>query len=157
MASGFIILKDGRCFSRRWTTHDYVINLVIKELSGSNDKEVIEFKNWLLTLLPAEEDEYNGYGGFLRKSTGENIQRRLDLRELTVQNQELFWSALQNTLTKLITNKDAENADKDSLTLLRHLLKMKHLADIGDDPDNLSDWQKGYIEPSSNKRSGPGW
>lgn len=32
MASCFIIFKDGRCFSRRWTGYDYIIKIVIHEL-----------------------------------------------------------------------------------------------------------------------------
>jgi len=32
MASGFIILKDGRCFGRRWTGYDEILKIAIKEL-----------------------------------------------------------------------------------------------------------------------------
>lgn len=58
MASGFIILKDGRCLARRWTTYDYIIELIIEDLSNDRNKEAKEFKEWLQTLIPGEGDEY---------------------------------------------------------------------------------------------------
>ena len=157
MASGFIILKDGRCLSRRWTYYDYLIELAIKELSNIRHKNTENFKNWLQTLIPKEGDEYNGYGGFIRQADGENVQRWLDLRELTTENQQLFWDSLQRTLTNLITEGQLNKRNDDLINLLKQFLKMKHLADIGDNPDNLSDWQKGYVEPPTGKQTGPGW
>lgn len=157
MASGFIILKDGRCLSRRWTHYDYLIELAIKELSSMKGKKAEDFKGWLQTLIPQEGDEYNGYGGFIRKANGENVQRWLDLRELTTENQQLFWDSIQNTLSNLITKDKLHKDNENLISLLKRFLKMKHLVDIGDNPDNLSDWVKGYIEPPSGKRSGPGW
>jgi len=157
MASGFIILKDGRALARRWSHYDYIIELAISELSKTNDKSAEDLKNWFQTLIPNEGDIENGYGGFIRKADGENIQRWLDLRELTSVNQQLFWESIQNALTRLSSDDQAKTDIQDSIKLLKRFLEMKHLADIGDNPDNLSDWGKGYIVHQSGKRVGPGW
>jgi hypothetical protein len=154
MASGFIILKDGRCLVRRWTTYDYIIELVIENLRNEGKDKPL--KEWLRTLIPEEDDEYNGYGGFIKKSTGEEVQRWLDLREMTKENQALFWLALQRAVTTLIAISDNE-ANQENIALLKLMLKMKHLADIGDNPDNLSDWRPGDVEPPTGRQIGPGW
>ena len=52
MASGFIILKDGRALARRWSHYDYIIELAISELSKTNDKSAEDLKNWFQTLIP---------------------------------------------------------------------------------------------------------
>ncbi len=157
MASGFIILKDGRSLARRWSHYDYIIELAINALSETNDKRAEDLKNWLQTLIPIEGDIENGFGGFIRKTDGENIQRWLDLRELTNENQQLFWESMQKALTRLSRDDQAKIDNQVSIMLLKRFLKMKKLADIGDNPDNLSDWKKGYITPPSGNRVGPGW
>jgi hypothetical protein len=151
MASGFIILKDCRCLARRWTIYDYLIELVIDDLSYLQDSKAIEFKHWLQTLIPKENDEYNGYGGFIRQETGEDVQRWLDLRELTEENQQLFWKSLQLRLRKLITSPEKDKND-DLIWLLKYFLRMKRLTDIRDNPDNLTDWRKGHATPASAKK-----
>lgn len=154
MASGFIILKDGRCLARRWAIYDYIIEQAFRNLNDDGKEQ--PFKKWLQTLIPETGDEENGYGGFIKKSTGKETQRWLDLRELTEENQNLFWLALQRAITNLITKPD--NTDKkEDIELLKLILKMKHLADVGDNPDNLSDWKPGHVEPPTGRQSGPGW
>jgi hypothetical protein len=155
MASGFIILEDGRCLARTWTVYNYILELVISELT--EDTKEAEFRNWLQTLIPNENDEYNGYGGFIKHDTGEEVQRWLDLRELTKENQQLFWVALQHSLNGLRKASKGNNDNDDTIELLKTLLKMKHLSDIGDNPNKLTDWKDGYVEPPSGKRTGPGW
>ena len=157
MASGFIILRDGRSLARRWTAYDYIIELVIDKLSKKRLKEADDFKNWLQALLPNPDDIYNGFGGFIRKDTGENVERWLDLRELTEENQQLFWESLQESLRELILDKQNQEYNSHIIFILKYFLRMKKLADIGDDPTNLSDWRDGYVTPSTNKKVGPGW
>ncbi|MGO4291289.1 hypothetical protein [Chitinophaga sp. RAB17] len=152
MASGFIIIKDGRCFSRKSAVYDYIISIVIKELR-MNDPDN-EFGLWLASLIPGEKDIDIGYG-FIRHDTGEELARWLDLGEITEANQLIFWSSLQHFLNRNIT--DLRSRDESTYELLIILLKMNYLADTGDDPDNLSDWHKGYTEPYTNNRIGPGW
>jgi hypothetical protein len=51
MASGFIILPDGRCFAPMWSIYDKVIEAIVNVLSDtSNEKEL---KTWLISILPA--------------------------------------------------------------------------------------------------------
>jgi hypothetical protein len=155
MASGFIILTDGRCFARQADVYDYIIQLVIEELSDNENAK--EFKQWLETLISSKEDIDMGWGS-IKHDTGENIMRWLDLRELTETNQKLFWTSLQHSLNKLIATLSTENKDKTAhIELLKILLKMHRLAYIRDDPNNLSHWQNGYTEPPSNNKIGPGW
>lgn len=155
MASGFIIMKDGRCFARKADVYDYVIKTVIEELrrNGRNS----EFMQWLASLIPADNDIDMGYG-FIRYDSGEELSRWLDLRELTADNQKAFWTSLQDSLNRNTAKLNPESQDKSTFNeLLVLLLRMNYLAEIEDNPDNLSDWQKGYTEPYSNNRVGPGW
>jgi hypothetical protein len=56
MASGFIVLSDGRCFARGWSAYDEVLRAVAAELHG-------EFQEWLVSLVPnTEDEEHLGYG-----------------------------------------------------------------------------------------------
>ena len=152
MASGFIILSDGRCWARRWTAYDYLLEITAQELGGC--KEEMNLKLWLQSLIPGENDTELGWG-FLKKDTEEKVTRNLDLRELTPTNQQMFWAALQRATTKLITASGEKN--EHFIFELKRILRMRRLALIRDSPDNLSDWVKGHVEPSSGKRIGPGW
>jgi hypothetical protein len=153
MASGFIILSDGRCLAPRYTGFDYLLELAIGEMRTDCDEG--DFRQWLQTRIPSEGDIENGYGGFVKASTNENILRNLDLRELTPANQERFWCALQRAVRKLILARD-ERYD-GILYLLKRILRMRRLTRIKDDPDHLSDWRAGIIEPSTGAKAGPGW
>jgi hypothetical protein len=152
MASGFIILNDGRCWSRRWTAHDRVLEFVIEELGPKPTER--EFKEWLQYRIPAKGDIEMGYA-FIKQDSDENIVRVLDLRELTPENQKSLWAALQKAYTKLVTGAGEQNEHLN--IILRRLLKMRRLAQANDNPDNFSDWVKGYVKPPSGKKSGPGW
>lgn len=55
MASGFIILKDRRCFGRRWTGYDEILKIAIKELYLiENGKDLAK---WLETQIPDLDNE----------------------------------------------------------------------------------------------------
>jgi len=145
MASGFIILKDGRCAAPRYTLYDLILQSVAVYLPDS------EFKNYVIAQTAAEDEEENDSGfGFFRKNSDEFVKRKFDLRELTEENQTRFWKAARLAF---------EN-EKEHETLsawLEKMLEMNRLAELGDDPDNLSDWQKGYVEPATGEKKGPGW
>jgi len=157
MASGFFILKDGRCLAPRWTVYDCIIEMVIRELSNVEDKDAQDFCYWLQTLIPHEGDDYNGFGGFIRRSNGEDVRRWLDLRELTEKNQILFWNSLKKSTAKINADEQPSERNEALMYILNRFLRMKNLADNGDNPDNLTDWVKGYTEPSTGKQIGPGW
>jgi hypothetical protein len=153
MASGFIILSDGRCLAPRYTGYDYLLELAVSEMADSGEERA--FKAWLQTRVPAEGDIESGFGGFIKPITHENVIRHLDLRELTPANQERLWIAWQKAVSKLILSRD----ERDSFIVfrLKRLLRMRRLVRIKDNPDNLSDWIKGYVEPPTGAKAGPGW
>jgi hypothetical protein len=153
MPSGFIILSDGRCLAPRYTGYDYLPELAMGEMSDESEEGV--FKAWLKTCIPAEGDIENGFGGFIKPLTHENIMRQLDLRELTPANQDRFWAALQRALEKLVLTADEKH--DGVIYLLKKILRMRRLVEIKDDPDHLSDWRQGYMTPPTGKKIGPGW
>src|SRR5215831_17825927 len=153
MASGFIILQDGRCFAKRWWCYDATLREVITELT--HDQQGQELAVWLNSLLPTPEDEEElGYGAWLRKSDGEIIPRHLDIRELTEANQHLFNNAARRALLRLKEN-SSKNVAEDTITCISILVDMIDRAERGELPLSLSDWTR--VEPSSGMRSGPGW
>jgi len=75
MASIFWTFEDGRTIARRWTGMVCMLEVItneLKEINGAN-----EFYEYLEKFIYREEngDEYNGYGGFIRKD--ENIMLNL--------------------------------------------------------------------------------
>jgi hypothetical protein len=152
MASGFIILNDGRCWSRRWTVYDFLLELVIRELNVSEEPR--EFSEWLQGNIPGSQDVEMGWA-FIRADTGENIVRSLDLRELTPANQQMFWTALQSAIRKMILAGD--DRYEGMIFQMKRMLRMRRLAAVGDHPDNLSDLRKGLVMEPTGKRVGPGW
>ncbi len=153
MASGFIILQDGRCFAKRWWCYDAVLREIINELT--RDPQEPELAAWLGSLLPSLEDEQElGYGAWLRQSDGEIIARHLDIRELTEANQHLFNEAARRALSRLKAA-GSSKLTEDVNACLPLLVEMIERAERGEHPLSLSDWVN--VEPASGKRSGPGW
>jgi hypothetical protein len=89
MASAFWYLEDGRGFAGRWRGMFWMLELInneIKLIKGAEEfSEYLDYYIW-----NKELDEYNGYGGFVRTSTGENIMLDIDLREFTKTNRQYF-------------------------------------------------------------------
>jgi hypothetical protein len=54
MASGFIVLTDGRCFSPTSRLYDLTLRLVADQLSESEAERIL--RDWLLTLVPNSSD-----------------------------------------------------------------------------------------------------
>ena len=152
MASGFIILGNGRCLAPRFTGYDYLLELAMAEMADSGEEG--EFKAWLQTRIPSEGDIEDGCGGFIKLLTHENIMRHLDLRELAPANEERLWVAWQKAIRKLILARDERY--QYIILRLKRVLRMRRLVRIKDDPDNLSDWIKGYVEPATGAKTGPG-
>lgn len=144
MASGFIILKDGRSATPRYTLYDLLLQTIAAQLPEG------EFREWLIAQTAGDTDEESGFGGFYRGEESDYIKRWLDLRELTEENQTLFWKAVQSAVDSTPDNEIVAD-------WLQKMLKMNSLIEAGDHPDNLSDWRKGYVEPPSGLKSGPGW
>jgi len=151
MASAFWTLEDGRGFAQRWSAMAYMLELITDELKEITGAE--EFYEYLEKLVFREEngDEYNGFGGFIRKN--ENIMFNIDLRTFAPKNREHFWQATQKALAKLKIVKDNKNEGID--LLLTTLLDMHKRINKGEDPMLLNHMQT--IEPDPKEKLGPGW
>ncbi len=153
MASGFIILKDGRCFARRWTGYDEIIRIAIMELEHLENGG--ELADWLKLQIPDAQDDDNADAGwgFHNARVNDWVIRELDLRSLTKENQLLFLRAIQNGQRRLIEN--GENYASVSLDFFNLFCDMMERADKGEPPMELTDWNK-LADPCTEK-NGPGW
>lgn len=151
MASAFWTLEDGRGFARRWRGMAYMLELItdeLKDIDGAN-----AFYDYLEPFVYREEtgDEYNGYGGFIRKD--ENIMFDFDLRTFSPINRVYFWQATQNALTKIKIQNDPINEGIEFL--LTTLLAMHKRIKKGEDPMLLNDLR--IVIPDPKEQHGPGW
>jgi len=154
MASGFIVLKDGRCFAPRWSIYDEVIRITIRELEEIEKGQ--ELADWLKMQIPEPEDnEDNEIGwGFIDPRINNNIvNRELDLRALTDENQQLFWKAVQKGMDKLTNG--APNYSTLPVEFFEVFHKMFVLCNKGEPPMELTHWNK-LADPCTEKK-GPGW
>jgi hypothetical protein len=151
MASAFWTLEDGRGLARRWTGMAYLLELITNELKKMKGAEA--FYEYLERFVYREEngDEYNGYGGFIRKD--ENIMLNVDLRAFAPENRGYFWRAAQNALTEIKIKNDKQNEGIE--ILLTTLLDMHKRIKRGEDPMMLNDMT--IVEPETTEKLGPGW
>lgn len=153
MASCFIIYKDGRCFSRRWSGYDEIIKIAIKELRLLNNGNLLA--EWLELQIPILEEEIDNDScyGFYNARTDDFVNRYLDTRSLTEENQDLFWKAIQNGRIHLM-NKGTDYSSLD-FDYFERFYKMYELSENNEPPMEFNDWGK-IAEPCS-KKNGPGW
>jgi len=151
MASGFIVLADGRCFSPTSRLYDLTIEAVADELVDSDAARIL--REWLLSLLPGPTDTDLGYG-WVRSSDQETVLRHLDLRELTIENQRLFNRAAQGAGDRVQSEDSGEPLSwkKKCCTALADMVAR---AESGEPPLSRSDWT--VVEPSKGRKLGPGW
>ncbi|MGB7284918.1 MAG: hypothetical protein WBE13_21840 [Candidatus Acidiferrum sp.] len=153
MASGFLVLADGRCFAIRWHYYDLTMRAIAEQLNHMPNAEAL--RDWFVSLLPGPNDEGElGYGAWFRTVDQQVVEKYLDVRKLTPENQQLFHQAA------LSAGKRAElpeTASWDSLLVqsLRHLRDLVERADRGEPPLSRSDWV--IVKPYMGKRTGPGW
>ena len=113
------------------------------------------FRDWLLSLLPGSSDvEDIGYGPWVRASDQKHIERHLDLRELTMENQRAFQEAIRKA------GQRAQSTDNSDLSAplqqcLLDLADMVTRIDRGEPPLGRSDWRE--VFPPEARRIGPGW
>jgi hypothetical protein len=143
MASGFIVLPDGRCFSRRWSAHDVVLRAVAAHVTAAPLRE------WLLSQLPGPNDEEElGYGAWGRASDNASVLRFIDLRLMTSENQGLFCEAVKRAA--------AAPHDEEWLgRCLNDFADMVARMERGEPPLSKSDWVE--VVPPEGERIGPGW
>jgi hypothetical protein len=148
-----LVLSDGRCFARRWSAHDAVLRAVAEQLDDTLPAQLL--REWLLSLLPGPGDEEHvGYGPWFRVADQQLVERRLDLRELTVGNQRLFHHAARRAGERAQSQEGA--VWQDWLRgCLADLADMVERADRGEPPLSRSEWRE--VVPSQGRRVGPGW
>jgi hypothetical protein len=153
MASGFLILSDGRCFSVRWSAHDVVLRAIAEQCDTT--PTACALREWLLSLLPGPNDEEHvGYGPWYRVADQQLVPRFLDLRELTVANQRLFHQAARRAAVHVQSPGSPLCADW-LRECLAELADMVERADQGEPPLSRSHWTA--VRPSEGRQLGPGW
>lgn len=153
MPSGFLILADGRCLAARWKYYDLTLRAIAEAVDESHSGQSL--REWLLTLVPGPGDiEELGYGAWVRSKDQQVIQKSLDVRELTPENQRLFHEAALRA-GKRAKSKEATSWDSMLVECLVHLSDMVERADRGEPPLSLSDLVN--VEPPKGKKIGPGW
>jgi len=153
VASGFLVLSDGRCFARRWSVHDAVLRAVVEELDVSPPAGAL--RDWLLAQFPGPEDEEHvGYGPWFRKADQQLVERFLDLREFTPENQRLFHQAARRAGERA-GSVECEAWPDWLRGCLEDLADMVARADRGEPPLSRSEWRE--VVPSQGRRIGPGW
>ena len=151
MASGFIILADGRCFAPISLLYDDTLQMVAAHLPDSAPARIL--RDWLLSLLPGPSDTDIGYG-WVRSSDNEIVERKIDVRELTLENQKLFHRAARLAGERMQSD---QPGDMPSWTreCAVELADMVARADRGDPPLSRSHWRE--VVPSEGRKVGPGW
>ncbi len=153
MASGFLILPDGRCFARNWAIFDATLLAVAEHLEATSVAD--EFRDWLLGLVPGPNDEAHvGYGPWFRAADQVLVERYLDLRELTPENQRLLCQAAR---LAALEQPSCPNSALQQLfdICLADLADMIARVSWGETPLSRSDWRE--VVPSRDRKLGPGW
>ena len=145
MASGFIVLRDGRCLSVRHAIHDAVLQSLVAAIG-----EASPLGEWLATQVPRDADVDLGYA-FVRAGSEEHVSGVLDTRELTEPNRKLFESAVRGAEAAAGPRAPVE----DVAVALGRLREMLRQCDNGRPPLALSDWTD--VVPPDGNRIGPGW
>jgi hypothetical protein len=140
--AGFIFLDDGRGFAPNSSAYDGVITSIVEELTQSEEER--QLAAWLREQLC----EVRGLG-----------MGCVDVRELTVPNQNLFRRAAERALARKQRDGPVGWYDPSYfpawLNRFERLIQMWQSIDRGEPPSALSDLN-GTTEPTG-KRSGPGW
>lgn len=132
MASGFLVLPDGRCFSKRWAFQDRIIEAVSAALH--QEPEAQRLRAWLLGRIPHSPDDVELGFAWVRATDKEFIPRRIDSRLMNSEHQKLLCQAI----------KDAACVDHSDDVLdywLDELADMVLRYERGEPPLSKSDWR----------------
>jgi hypothetical protein len=145
MASGFLVLPDGRCFSVRWALHDAVLQTVAEQLG--QEPETQQFGRWLLGQSPGPTDIELGYA-WVRARDKSQVVRSIDLRRVTAANQLLFLEAVKRANL-------AGSPDPVLRRCLASLAEKFACWERGEPSLSNSDWDA--VLPVEGGPIGPGW
>ena len=145
MASGFIVLGDGRCLAVHYPVYDAVLRSISCALS-----QLDPLRGWLDTQLPGEVDVELGFA-FVRLANGEQVLRYLDVRGLTDPNQTKFEDAALIAQPSAGPHATFELVEV-AISRLRDMIESRR---AGASPLALSDWTTQPAEPV--EKIGPGW
>ena len=150
MASGFIILADGRCFAPSSRLYDDTLQVIAAHLSDSTPARILSA--WLLSLLPGPTDKDIGYG-WVSSSDNETVVRKLDVRELTAENQKLFHRAARLAGERMQSDQSSDVSSWTKKCAIE-LADMVARADRGEPPLSCSHWRE--VIPTEGQKVGPG-
>jgi hypothetical protein len=126
-----------------------VVRAIADELENSDQQR--RLKDWLYEQVPGPLDKEDvGYGPWVREADQQLIERFLDLRELTRENQLYFLQAAKRAALRMRLH------SQDWLQkCLRDLTEMIERMESGESPTSKSDWIE--VLPSRGRQRGPGW
>lgn len=129
MASGFIVLEDGRTFARNSGVFDGILENAIDVMDAELEEEKI-LKKWLKALLVKEEDIDMGWG-FVRDIDGKTIARVIDFRGMS----KVYCEILKKTIKHKKFIQDAQEFFyKEFYESVVDLIAMISLTEEGEDP-----------------------
>lgn len=141
--AGFIIINDGRAVAPSNWGFDRMMEEIVKSLP--NNENSADFKDWLL----------NQRNCICGPGLGS-----VDVRELTPENQELFWDAVIDAIHRCKAEGGEgwhdPNFYSSWMEMFSNLLAFRESYLDGEDPDAFNPYLKSVIPPTNNK-SGPGW
>ena len=143
MASGFIVLRDGRCFAAHSQLHDSVVRSIARGLPHGDS-----LRAWLTKQIPGDQDQELGYA-FVRAADDVHVSRFIDTRGMSTEIQQRFECAVR------VAESTPEPGQEDVDLCLRRLQTMLALCDQGLPPLECSDWSE--LPPPPDEHVGSGW
>jgi len=138
---GFIIIDDGRAVAPNNWGYDGMVEEIARSLPPTLEGGALE--EWLLDQRVA----IRGIGS-------------VDVRELTRDNQRLFWDAVADAIERC--EREGPRSWNDPayfaswMEMFRNLLKLRESYLRGEPPESFNPYMTATIPPTGNT-SGPGW
>jgi hypothetical protein len=138
---GFIIIDDGRAVAPNHRDYDRMVEKIANSLPPSLEGSALE--EWLLD----QQVAIRGIGS-------------VDVRELTQENQHLFWEAVSDAID-LCEREGPSRWDHPEffaswMEAFRTLWKLRESYLRGEPPESFNPYMTAIIPPTGNT-SGPGW
>lgn len=143
MASGFIVLRDGRCLAVRSRLYDSVVRSIAQGLPNGD-----QLRELLTKQVPGEQDQELGHA-FVRMADSVHVSRLIDTRGMTPEIRQRFEMAVR------VAESTGEPGRADVDHCLARLNTMLAYCDEGRPPLEFSDCCE--LTPPPDERIGPGW